>query len=313
MNRRLPVALTLIGLIGAVGVTAWEAWQEHLTIAALQVQLKASDQALIQAKQVAKQSHDRLAEAAKKREETRKAREAAASATITAPKKNAPVDLTPYLEKQPGYAQLRQLLMLRQVNRQYGDLKGLNLPPEQLDKLRNLLAEKLQAPQDAREAALQAGIEANSPEMRKAVQEASSGVDSEIKALVGPDQYTAVNNLQMQAGFRTNIQFQISPDMNAAGLPLSTDQINALAQAQQDAQKTAAQAMRNNGGPANYQAVMNQAMADQAAKVLTPDQLAVFQQSISINSQMAALQAKAREAAQQELGSKITSFSFRGY
>jgi hypothetical protein len=267
---------------------------------------------LAKAQKQAAQRRERSAEVAKQRAETRQAAKlSTVSSTYQLPNTGA-VDLTPYLEKQPGFAQLRQLQGMRQIYRQYGDLKSLNLPPEQLDKLRQLLLEKNQAPQDAREAALQAGIAPNSPAMMKATSDAMQAVDTDIKALVSPDQYAALHNLQTQAGFRSNIEYQIAPDLNAAGLPLTPAQMCALAQVQQDAQQAALQAARG-GSKVDIQQQINQAMADQASKILSADQLPIFQQSVSINQQMVEAQAKARAAAQQELGHPVYSWTMRGF
>jgi hypothetical protein len=310
MNGRIPLALVIVLLLAALGWTGWESWQEHQQIAVLQARALSADRALDQVRKQAAQYHERLVEAAKARQEAKAADGAAKNGKKTG--KNAMVDLTPYLEKEPGYAQMRQLLQLRRIAREYGDLKNLNLPPDQLDKLKALLVDRMQAPQDAREAALQAGIGENSRDMSKAVQSATEGVDADIKALVGPDQFAALTAIQMQAGYRSNIQYQIAPDMNAAGLTLTSPEIDALAQAQQQAQKAAMEAMRAGGNSANYQTILNQAMADQAAKILTPDQLPVFQQSLALNQQYSDLQNKAMQTAQKELGHSIHSWTVNG-
>ncbi len=230
-------------------------------------------------------------------------------------RRSATFDLTPYLRKDPDYARLHRLQILRMVDQMYGsdNLKALGLPPDEVAKVRELLAERIEAPEDARQIALEQGIGPNSRDMGRAINDALSQVNADIEAMVGPDALKMLNQLQGEAGYRGQIQYQIAPDMNAAGVGLNPSQINALAQAELQAQTQAAQTMRITRSPVNVQQATTQALLAAAPQILAPDQLVAFQQSVSQYQEYQAMIARAMAAARKEVGHPITSWTVSGF
>jgi len=205
--------------------------------------------------------------------------------------------LNPFIQKDPGYAALHRLSLLREVRRYYGDLRNLNLPPDQLTRLNNLLVNKTTAPADARDAALQQGIKENTPEFYAAVNKVSADADNEIKSFLGPSGY----QLLMADGTAAGEQLFMydSPmerDLASAGIPLSGEQTGALMDTLQKIQSTP-------------QAARDPALIARAAAVLTPEQLEVFKQTIAFQSESNELVQRAMKAAQQQDPS-ITSWSW---
>lgn len=312
MKRWFAPLACLILAAGCAGI-AWFAWREHVELIQWRATAIERANALDVLRRGEKADHDRLLAFEKQREATLKRREARRNAggAADAPraKRSGPVDLTPYMEKDPEYARLHHLRVLQQVERMYGDLKYLNLPADQLAKLRELLAERIEAPQDAREAAEAQGIDPNSREYGKAIGAAMTDVNSDIKALVGDAAYGVLTQKQMASGFESQLEYQIAPDLTAAGVSLSADQIQALAQAQAQAVQSAMGTLHS---AADYQQAQFQALLQAGSKILSPDQFSVFQQSVGLQQQYQAMQSRAVQAAQAELG-HVNSWTIRGY
>jgi hypothetical protein len=201
---------------------------------------------------------------------------------------HAPVDLMPFILKDPQFDELHRRRLLQQVRGRYGDLKSLNLKPDQQDKLTALLAGELSAPQDAREAALAQGIADSSPEMSRAIGEAMKSADDEIKALIGDSGFQDLTSLSSQVTTRKNLNSTLGSDFIAGGLPLSPDQINALADVQAHFQ----------GSPTE----LDEAMKDRAAQELSPAQMDLFLQNQALNRASQDLLQRASDEAKKETG-----------
>jgi hypothetical protein len=202
------------------------------------------------------------------------------------------VDLMPYLVKDPQFEELRRRRMLQQVHNMYGDLKSFSLTDEQRDKLTVLLANKINAPMDAREAALSQGMTDGTSEMGQAFHDTMKAADDEIKALVGDSGFLDLASASKQISSRNMVNASLGREFIASGQPLTSDQVNALADVQGHFQGTSEE--------------LDQAMRDRAAQVLTPSQMDVFLQNRSIDRDTRELQKRATEAATKETGT--TSF-----
>jgi len=136
----------------------------------------------------------------------------------------------------PEYAAIVAWQNRRGTLQQLGPgLAKLNLPPEQLAKLKDLLVERQASANDAQQAAVAAGMPPGSPGWQDAVKQAQAGVDQEITSVVGTDGSKFVNQLQLQANFTNTVQNSFAPDFEDAGVALSPDQTSALARAMADA------------------------------------------------------------------------------
>jgi hypothetical protein len=202
------------------------------------------------------------------------------------------VDLLPYIQKDPLYADLHRRRMLQQVRRRYGDLKFLGLPPDQEARLTLLLSNKMSAFQDGHDAAVAQGIADGTQEMARAINQTAKTADDEIKALVGESGFQDLNTRSSLVTARNSINMALSPYFLPSGQALSLDQLNALADVQNQFK----------GTPSEF----DQAMRDRASQVLTPDQLEIFLQNRTLDQDSRDLQQRATDAAQKETGT--TSF-----
>ncbi len=319
MNAWKPLSGALALLALGLG---WYAWREHRALADLQKRSAAEAKELGDLRDTAakyKTRLDRIEAQRKATLERRRAAQAAggAAAANEAKRRGDMVDLTSYMERDPAYERMRQARALRSVAQQYGSaLASLGLPPDKLAKLRQLLADRMLAPQDAQAAAEAQGLDPNSREVSQAAGQSMSEINGEIKDLVGPDALQQLQNASMQTMMRQRIQNEYAADLSAAGVPLSESQIDALAAAEAQAQQQAVVAMRAGlKGPdaaAAFQQAQAEALLTAAAKVLSPDQTAALQQSVAQNEQMQALVQRAKVNAEKDLGHPLRSWSYRG-
>ena len=162
-------------------------WRQHLALARLESQLGERDTQVAQVQERSERLRRQIVELKAQHQTDEKAKTSAPAVVSEARAPGSPVDLSPYLRKDPAYAELRRKMELQTVTRQYGDLRSLNLSSAQTEKLRDLLADRDSAPNDARQIALEQGIPENSPEISQAMRAASKEVDAEVQALIGFD------------------------------------------------------------------------------------------------------------------------------
>jgi hypothetical protein len=183
----------------------------------------------------------------------------------------------------PEYAAILAKQARRNMLRQYGGaLDSLNLRPDQLAKLKDLLVERSLSSQDAFQAAKAAGLEQGSPAWSDAMKAATEPVEKEMSAVVGTDSGQFMRKLQTEAGISSQIRYNYTPDFQEAGVALTANQTNSLRQA-------LAGAYNNNGIPASDRATYRKVdpatglspadsrMLEAAAQTLTPAQLQVLQ------------------------------------
>ncbi len=139
------------------------------------------------------------------------------------------------LKEHPEYAALYAKQIRRNVLRMYGgDFTSLNLPPDQLSKLKDLLVERQMSGIDAQEAAEDAGLQRGSPEWQEAVKQSYQEVQQQITALLGPNGNSLLLQLQARAAMQNQVQYTYAPDFMDAGVPLSAAQASGLVQAMAD-------------------------------------------------------------------------------
>jgi hypothetical protein len=191
------------------------------------------------------------------------------------------VHISDIVKDHPEYEGLYAKQLHRNIDRMYGNLASLNLSPDQITQLKNLLVERQMASMDAQSAAEAAGLQQNSPEWREAMKQASQGVEPQLIALLGPNADSTLTQLQVRGGMQTQVEFNYAPDFAEAGAPLTADQTTALVQAMADA---------NYGGkdvstrPANYNEVdpntglspHDDRIINSAAQSLSPAQIQVL-------------------------------------
>ncbi|HTB79581.1 MAG TPA: hypothetical protein VK717_01710 [Opitutaceae bacterium] len=191
------------------------------------------------------------------------------------------------LRNDPGYAAFLHRQELRDLNRVYGEeLAKLNLSPDKLAKVKDLLIARSDAIKDARETAQDSGLDRAS--MKSVITKATNDVDDEIKNLVGPDTFAQVQATQKTSETKMIIQSEVGVDMTSAGTPLSSDQVSALAKiliaSQNVANDPLHRTMAVDQGSIDSQTGLTpqyQVMLNQATNVLSPAQIPILQQYFS--------------------------------
>ena len=163
------------------------------------------------------------------------------AATAASPSGSAPkiVHLTDIMKDHPEYVALYAKQARRNIDRMYGDgLNTLNLAPAQLLQLKNLLAERQMNNIDAQGAAEAAGLERGTPAWQDAMKAAAQDTEQQIGAILGPNATSTLDILQARGSFQAQVETNYKSDFVDAGVPLSSDQSNAVIQALSDANYT---------------------------------------------------------------------------
>jgi hypothetical protein len=146
------------------------------------------------------------------------------------------VHISDIIRDHPEYMAMYQKQIRRNVDRMYGNgLNTLNLAPDQLAQLKNLLVERQMGDMDAQQAAQAQGLEPGSPAYQAAIQQASQDVEHQIASILGPNGDNLLAQLQMRTVIQNQFQNTYAPDFADAGMPLTPDRTNGLIQAMSDA------------------------------------------------------------------------------
>jgi hypothetical protein len=282
MRHRVLWWVTLLAVAGLL-VATWGYLIEQKEIIAIQA--KSAANALNARRQIAELRQKlSAAQSAATAAEKKPQASAQAEGNSRAPRRRAsPILDFSEMRKDPAFAALWRKQRLRTLNLQLGDtLTKLNLPPEELAKLKNLLVDRDEAAEDAREAGRDADLDQRT--LIQAVQNAMNEVNDEIKALVGAEGFSQIQSAQQTGTWKIVIQNQVGADLTAAGSPLSAEQIDALAQiyTKVHSPNGGGLASNQNGAP-DPQTGLNaaaQAILDQATPLLSPAQVPVFRQSL---------------------------------
>jgi hypothetical protein len=199
------------------------------------------------------------------------------------------VDLGAFIRKDPAYAELHRRSMLFQVKMNYGDLRALKLPPDQLQKLTELLIDQYSLPDDTQEAAIQNGMRTDSPEYLKLMGDANRELSDQIKTLLGPAAYQELQDASARNGLQTNLELNLGKSLEISGAPLSGDQISSLVDAR----------MKSLSLPGDAR---DQAFDTAASQVLTPEQYGLYAEDTAIQRETHAMVQRAMEAAKQQYG-----------
>lgn len=190
------------------------------------------------------------------------------------------------MKKVPAMADLLRKQERRTLFSRYGEVfAAMNLPPDQLAKLKNLVLDQQEAPTDARDAALRAGIQDGTPEMAKAQAQAASQVAKEVQALLGADGYAQFQQLAQESTMKRIIEGQVGLDLADAGAPLSAEQLTTLSKIYagvQDPQNNPefVAMMRQPPDLQTGLTALDQAIIERAAPFLSAPQLKILRQSL---------------------------------
>jgi hypothetical protein len=218
-----------------------------------------------------------------------------------------PAQLSDIFKDHPEFVKLYSDFTRRQLGTIYGaGLNSLNLSPQQLNRLKDLLAERQMSVVDAMQAAAAEGIRPASVEWQQAVNQASLTDDQEIKDILGPNAEATLDDLKSNAGraqAQPVMEYQVnnlSPAFGDAGIPLTTDQSAGLTQALLNAWYWQGRDLSdrpvdyNDVDPSTGLTPHETRNLNNAAQVLTPDQLNVLQNYYIQMEQVQAIQRQYR-------------------
>jgi hypothetical protein len=296
-SGRRAILLLFAALCVGLG---WQTWREHREVLDLREAREAQSKAEIQERGKIEQLRRQVAEL--RSETNAPGRHASGESSGESKNRNpthrsAAIDITHLVRQDPAYAAVHRKNLLQGILMRYGDLKVLNLPPDRLEKLEDILIDEAEAPQDAREAALEMGVDADSQEMTNTVWRAQKEADSEIKSFLGDADYQTLQASQSQIQGWRSLEWGPNQELTALGVPLSVDQMNALLQFQNAAQSLPTQEARG------------QMVISRATQVLTPDQLGILTQYMDTQREIMELQNRAVAAANKQYGPGPTTLT----
>jgi hypothetical protein len=242
--------------------------------------------------------------AAKKAEDELTAQDRAASSQPTGGAANRRLISTSDIAREfPEYAELQKKQMRRSILHQYGDaLATLNLPPDQLAQLKDLLAGRVFQNDDPR----LAGLEPGTPAYVQARREASQSISQQIDALIGPDGQRKLQNAAMLSTAQTQIANTYAPDFQDGGVPLSPEQTSSLAQLMNPMNGAGRGPGMNQADPTTGLTPADDALIEQAAQVLSPAQVAILKSDRVDQNKMNAIMQQYMGAGMQGGGGSIT-------
>jgi hypothetical protein len=293
--QRITSLLAVIFFLGCVAL-GYLLLQQHTEVARLNLDWKTSE----------KEAQGRIGDlqhklAAASAAQAAAAKAAAAAARAPSANRNANGDpgvihIGQVLKDHPEYGPLYAKQVRRQINSMYGNtLSTLNLSPDQVGQLKNLLAEKQMSNIDAQGAAEAAGLQRGTAEWQDAMKQAAQNVEQQITGLLGPNADNLLAQAQVRNGYQNMVAFNYSPDFSDANAPLTADQSTGLVAALSDANysgkdMSARPSNYNDPDPTTGLSPHDDRILSNAAQVLTPAQLQVLKSDqIATEAQMIAL------------------------
>lgn len=130
----------------------------------------------------------------------------------------------------PEFARAFALQQRGRLDARYGDLfKRLNLPPAQLERLKDLLTDRQTVWADVMAAAREAGLNGreNRDELRQLAQQAQAEIDAHITATIGPDGFAQLQQFERTQPQRAAVN-QLEQRLSYTGTPLQPAQADQL-------------------------------------------------------------------------------------
>jgi len=222
----------------ACGVFAYRAMCNRAELAELRVQSEKVGQAALTERQDAERKLadvDQQLDSARKKVAAAEALFARRSADLPSATSNKPAALRKQIEQDPSYQPFRRRDMRRDIFRFYGHvLPKTTLPPEKLERLKQLLEDRNYGLKDALEITGNSETERMTTLGVHAVMQAQVTVDAEIFELVGETLYHDIK----YASFYRELDLEVTDFENS----LADHGLSPLAPAQRDALKAAYQA-----------------------------------------------------------------------
>jgi len=271
-------------------LVAYLYWQQGTAISRLRAELLADSTGALQMR---KQIIDLKAKVAAA-SVTAKQQSAAALGLKSAPLGDATtVHISDIERDHPEFEMLRQKQARRYMLAQFGTaLASLNLPTDKLARLKDLLTEKSMSQSDAMAAARSAGLQPGTPDYNQAINAAVGEIDQQIAALIGSSGQAAFKESQSVAQTAAVVARDFQTDFTDSGVPLSPEQSRNLSQLLTDNGSRAYYAAQNvsrNIDPTTWLSPANSLMLAQAADILSPAQLEIFENHMTEENQRTAI------------------------
>lgn len=205
----------------------------------------------------------------------------------------------PPLMDNPEAQRLMAVQQKGALDARYGALfRQLNLPPDQLARLKDLLVEKRTAAVDVLAAARSQGMNQreNRAELRQLVQETQGEIDDSIRALLGDSGFARYQNFEQTQPQRA-VATRLEQRLSYSGIPLSPQQSEQLVQALASASGAQSTAGSPPFGMPGSVPLTDEMLAS-AAAVLNPTQLQALRQLQEEQQAQAQLNQLMREQAQ---------------
>lgn len=195
------------------------------------------------------------------------------------------------LMKDPEFVAAMKTEQLARIEQRYGELfKSLNLPPDQLAKLKDLLVERENAGRDVMASAREQGLDMRNADSRDQLRQLTADLQAEIDASIGStlgtnvaDALTNYNSTTQQRNAVNNFNEKLANTVG--GQTLNSSQSQQFATILAD---TGTQQGRN--------VLITDATITRAAAVLTNDQLTALKQLQAEQQAQQLIQAKMRAA-----------------
>lgn len=226
------ITIGVSGLVSilAVGSALYQASQARQAEASLASASKASAERIhdLQARLATTEKSRAAAEQSVQTGKAAMSEPAPATEGMRKQKKAAPTVSFGESMKDPVYAEAWRKQQRRNFENVFGDaFTALNLPPDKLVRLKELLLARREATGDAADAARTAGL--TPVELREAVKQASSVWTNEIKGLVGENGYALLDRSEKAFPMKPIVESAFVVDLKAAGIPPSAEQFTNLA------------------------------------------------------------------------------------
>ena len=145
------------------------------------------------------------------------------------------IHISDILKDHPEFAALYAKQMRQGVDLTYGNFSTLNLAPNQLSKLKDLLTHRAMSGLDAYQLATAAGLVQGSPEWQAAMNSAAQDTEQQITGILGSDADAILRQLQVRTAIQNHVNTTYAADFTDAGVALSPEQASGLVQSIADA------------------------------------------------------------------------------
>lgn len=119
----------------------------------------------------------------------------------------------------------------RAIRNWYGDLgQRLDIDKATDEAITSILVEKNQTQQDFQDVLIAQGIKTSDPQFRKTIIDSDAQFDAQIRGILGIKKFELFQKLPLIIDRESELAAQYAPEFKAAGAPLNSEQISALAQ-----------------------------------------------------------------------------------